>query len=258
MLPVRVCAFWCRIPSRPNFGDALTPWLVRRITGEHPIFVRPDDARSKYLVVGSILEYAVARCTVWGSGIIRRTDIVSPEAQLLAVRGPLSRARAKECGAQCPEVFGDPALLLPRFYRPSARRRRGVGVIPHYSDKPRMVGRFTTSADLRLVDIQDPVESVIEQIASCEVVASSSLHGLIVSHAYGVPALWVKFRDLECGDDSKFEDYYLSLGRTPAAPYWLDERSVEADDIRRRAEKSPPALPDLDPLWRACPFRSLS
>ena len=257
MPSLRIHAFWCRIPSRPNFGDALTPWLIRRITGVHPVFVRPEDQREKYLVVGSILDYAGPRCTVWGAGIIRRTDHVSPEAHIVAVRGPLSQARATQCGAECPETVGDPALLLPWFYRPPVRTRRGIGVIPHYSDKPRLLGRWQ-SEDLRMIDIQDPIESVIDQITACEAIASSSLHGLIVSHAYGVPALWIKFRDLEGGDDTKFEDYYLSLGSGPPEPCWVDEHTVTAANVMRRVEKDPPSLPDLEPLWRACPFRSAS
>src|SRR5207248_7521346 len=109
-------------------------------------------------------------------------------------------------------VYGDPALLLPRLYRPPAVVRHGVGVVAHYAAKPRLERRWPNSLGVRLIDVQDPIESVIDQIASCEVVASSSLHGLIVSHAYGVPALWVKFRDLPHEDDSKFHDYHLSLG----------------------------------------------
>jgi pyruvyltransferase len=251
--PVRVHAFWCRIPSRPNFGDALTPWLIQRITGLYPVFVRPDDPRHKYLVVGSILEYASALTTVWGCGIMRSTDVISPAARILAVRGPLSRDRALACGADCPEVFGDPGLLLPRFYRPSTRPQRGLGVVAHYSDKPRLERRWPPSDSLRLIDIQDPIESVIDQIVSCEAIASSSLHGLIASHAYGVPAVWVKFRDLTCGDDSKFYDYYLSLRQNPPEPYRLDDQHVDVRGVLQRVQP-PPALPDLDRLWGACPF----
>jgi pyruvyltransferase len=253
----RIRAFWCRIPSRPNFGDALTPWLIRRIGGQYPMFVRPEDLRHKYLVTGSILEYAGAGCTVWGCGIIARHDIVSPNAKILAVRGPLSRARAIDCGAECPEVFGDPALLLPCFYSSKVTKRQGVGVVTHYSDTPRLAGRWPASSALRLINIQDPIESVIDQIVACEAVASSSLHGLIVSHAYGVPAIWVKFRDPLHGDDTKFRDYYLSIGLAPPSAHWLDESCVNARVIMKRMQP-PPLLPDLRPLWRACPFRGNS
>ena len=118
----RIHAFWCRTPSRPNFGDALTPWLIRRMTGQHPTFVRPEDRREKYLVVGSIIGFAGRASTVWGSGIMNRDDQVSPDARLLAVRGPLTRARALACGADCADVYGDPATLLPRL---TARPRPG-------------------------------------------------------------------------------------------------------------------------------------
>jgi len=251
----RFYAFWCRIPSRPNFGDALTPWLVQRITGQYPVFVRPEDRRHKYFVTGSVLSYARTGCSVWGAGIMYRNDFVSPEANLLAVRGPLTRTRALECGADCPPVYGDPALLLPRFYRPGPKQRHGLGIIVHFSDRLHMLASPQDSQEIRWIDIQDPVESVIDQIASCEFVASSSLHGLIASHAYGIPAVWVKFRNLPSGDDSKFQDYFLSIGEEPPTPLWLRYDRIDCDVLAGLVRPVGMQL-DLSPLWQACPFRS--
>jgi pyruvyltransferase len=256
-VPKRVHAFWCRIPSRPNFGDALTPWLIRRLTGHHPTFVRPEDPRHKYFVTGSIMSYAGAHCSVWGCGIMNRLDYISPAAKLLAVRGPLTRARAIKCGAQCPEVYGDPALLLPRFYRRPPDERRVAGVMPHFSDMPRLAAAWRPSKELRLIDPQNPVEKVIDQIASCELVVSSSLHGIIASHAYGVPAVWVKFRDLQGGDDSKFYDYFYSIGQESMTPLRLEYDKIDPTELIIHASPPPTGF-DLEPLWRACPFRGES
>jgi pyruvyltransferase len=250
---MRTSAFWCRIPSRPNFGDALTPWLIHRLTGEYPVFVRPEDRRQKYFAAGSILGYAGTACTVWGSGIMSPDDIVAPAAKLLAVRGPLSRARALACGADCPEIYGDPALLLSRLYRPPLSKRCGIGVIGHFSDMPRLAAAWRPSDHLKLIDIQGRVESVIDQIAACEFVASSSLHGIIASHAYGVPAVWIKFRNLPSGDDSKFHDYYLSLGQDAPPPTRLAYDRLPGGALARRATL-PPTI-DVEALWQACPFR---
>jgi pyruvyltransferase len=250
----RVPAFWCRVPSRPNFGDALTPWLIHRITGAYPIFLRPDDPRPKYLVTGSIVAYATRAATVWGAGIIAATDIISSEAHLLAVRGPLTRATALACGADCPEVYGDPGLLLPRFYRPEPINPQGGGLIAHFSDRPRLGAVWQGTPGLRAIDVQDPIETVIDQVVASQFVASSSLHGLIVSHAYGVPAVWIKFRDLPAGDDSKFRDYYLSIGEDSPKPLRVAYDRADPDLLAGHA-KPPPALPDLDRLWQACPFR---
>lgn len=252
----RIHAFWCTIPSRPNFGDGLTPWLIRRLTGQHPSFVRPEDPRQKYLVTGSIVSYARENCSVWGCGILSQNDFISPAAKLLAVRGPLTRARALECGAECPAVYGDPALLLPRLYSPRPNDRRFTcGLIPHFSDMPRMNGACRSSSTLRLIDIQDPIEEVIDQIVSCEFVASSSLHGIITSHAFGIPAVWVKFRNLPSGDDSKFHDYFQSIGQASAPdPVWLEYSRVDPEYLAQWLTP-PPVNLDLEPLWQACPFR---
>jgi pyruvyltransferase len=250
----RLHAFWCRIPSRANVGDALTPWLIRRLTGTSPIFARPDSPVLKYFVSGSVASYAADRCTLWGPGIMDRTDVIDPRATVLAVRGPLTRARALDCGIDCPDVYGDPALLLPRLYRPSHARRHGIGIVPHFADKPRLAASVSASGFMRLIDVQTPVETFVDRLASCEAVASSSLHGVIISHAYGIPAVWIKFRDLPSGDDSKFHDYFLSIGEEPPEPLRLRPGELDPDVLAAHA-RAARALPDLDRLFAACPFR---
>ena len=250
-------AFWCRVPSRANFGDALTPWLIRRIAGADPVFIHPRDPRPKHIAVGSIIAYAAPGDIVWGAGILAATDRIHPRARLLAVRGPLTRARALACGADCPDIYGDPALLLPRYHRPSVRQREGVGLVAHFSDRPRLGDVWWNTETVRPIDIQGGVEAVIDQIAASRFVASSSLHGLVVSHAYGVPAVWIKFRDLPSGDDSKFRDYYLSLSEAPPEPLPVAYDRVDPDRLAERATL-PLARPDLDQLWEACPFRGVA
>lgn len=255
MLCTQIRAFWCRTPSRPNFGDALTPWLIRRLTGIYPTFTPPDHPAEKYLCVGSIIALARVGCVVWGAGIMNRTDTIAADATLLAVRGPLTRRKALDCGARCPDVLGDPAMLLPRLHPPAATVEFAVGLVPHFSDAPRLAGGSYGGA--ALVDIQAPVEQVINLITACRAVVSSSLHGLIVAHAYGIPAVWVKFRDLPSGDDVKFHDYLASVGFVGTEPVRLDEHNVDVEEVARQATL-PATAPDLDLLWESCPFRGMS
>ena len=245
-----VYAFWCR---GPNVGDALTPWIIRRLTGRVPCFAAPGAPVTKYFVTGSVAGYAGDRCVLWGPGIMSARERVSSAATLLAVRGPLTRARALDCGADCPDVLGDPALLMPRLYSPPAGAREGMGLVAHVADRSRLVA----PGPWRLIDARWPVERFIDQLTRCAFVASSSLHGLILSHAYRIPAVWIKFRDLPSGDDTKFHDHYLSLGAEPPAPSRVHASALDPHDLAERA--ACPPLPDaIERLWSSCPFREAS
>jgi hypothetical protein len=57
----------------------------------------------------------------------------------------------------------------------------------------------------------DPLE-IAKQITKCRSTISSSLHGVICSHAYGIPSAWVKFSNIIIGDDIKYKDHYASVG----------------------------------------------
>src|SRR5699024_7687362 len=54
------------------------------------------------------------------------------------------------------------------------------------------------------------IEEVVKQICSCEYILSTSLHGLIVAHAYSIPALWLKKGYIDT-DGFKFKDYFSSV-----------------------------------------------
>jgi hypothetical protein len=253
--PVPIFAFWCRYPSARNFGDALTPWLISKITGTYPVFSWPEDHVQKYLVVGSIIGYANQTTVVWGAGVLARDDEIDPDARLCAVRGPITRQRALECGAICPPVYGDPALLLPRFYAPSTLDSRAlVGIVPHYFDKPKLLAYWTPPSYCKIIDIQQRTECVIDEIASCNYILSSSLHGLIVAHAYGIPALWVRFGNNLLGDATKFQDYLLSVGQPTDDAVTLEMRSFHPESLIQRVPIAPANI-DTTALWDACPFR---
>lgn len=263
-------AFWCRAPSQGNVGDRLTPWLVRRISGRVARWV-PPRTRGAFFVTGSVIALAGPGGVVWGAGILDDTDRIHPEVELAAVRGPLTREAAMRSGVSCPEVFGDPALLVSRFL-PRGRDRVGrrPAVVPHFSDKAR--AQLGVPRGWDVVDVQAGVEEVVDRLVGAPLVASSSLHGIILSHAYGVPAAWVSFggRDgegrrpaegdgagtLPNGDDSKFHDYFLSVGLPVPPPVQVGRTGTGLESGRVRDFATVPAYsPDLDLLLDRCPFR---
>ena len=210
VFPRRHRAYWYR--GVPNLGDQLSPQILKWICGAPPIWV--DHAYSrKILSTGSILDALAPGDTVWGSGLMRDIAVTPPPGvSFLAVRGPLTRMRIR---GDVPDVYGDPALLLPAFHAPPVVKRYGVGVVPHYVDLPR-VERLDPA--IRLIDVRKPWSEVVSQIRECEVILSSSLHGLIVAEAYGIPAGWIRISDRVLGGRFKFNDHYLGTGRDETRP----------------------------------------
>ena len=106
-----------------------------------------------------------------------------------------------------------------------------------------------------VVDLNWPVDRVIQSITSAEAVLSSSLHGLIAADAYGIPSLWVEFSDKVWGAGFKFRDYQLSLGG-PVHEALRISNSVTVTDCISKAEPRTVEL-DMDEIIRRCPTKSM-
>jgi hypothetical protein len=248
-------AFWA---ISNNVGDAYAAWLLRKISGELPAWGAPGDAA--FMLSGSVLNHAVAGTISWGCGLASLKDEVHPQADIRAVRGPLTRYIALASGAKCPAVFGDAAMVAPRLYTPvDSKRHSRLGIVPHYVDQLRAASWFQqheAAAELngiKLINVFLGVEEFIEQIASCEYVLSSSLHGLVFAHAYGIPAGWIRIGDSIGGDGTKYRDHLLSVGAEPYEPLDLRSGWPEPKELFRFQPPQPATPFDDAALWEALP-----
>ncbi|MCE0760335.1 polysaccharide pyruvyl transferase family protein [Marinobacter sp. G11] len=246
-----------------NWGDKLNPVLARMISGKnvvHAFDVFPTSDRPIYYMIGSSLEHAQRKkAVVWGVGFISEEQgIEQAPAAVHAVRGYRSMERLQQLGIECPDVVGDPAFLLPRYYKPrDIGRRYKVGVIPHcYELDLPCVQPGALPEDSLLIDITGGVFDVIDQICSCDEIISSSLHGLICAEAYGVPSQWVKLSERPIGDGFKYHDFYSSIGKQVDGPISI-RSGEEWLPLLGQSELpvSPTRLDGLnDRLLNACPF----
>jgi pyruvyltransferase len=229
-----------------NWGDKLNPILIQHISGQKVIYTK-KAGHFKYIVVGSILHYADDKSEVWGAGLISSNHKPRGNPKIHAVRGPLTRKRLLELGHDCPEIYGDPALLYPRYYNPKIEKKYELGIIPHYKDKENSWVRNKKGA--KVIDIQGPLNKVVDEVCSCEAIISSSLHGIIMADAYGIPGYWVKLSDKLVGGDFKFRDYCMSVGREPIALI-LTNTNIEEQFFDYKINI------DLGKLMNACPFKN--
>lgn len=251
--------------TKENYGDVLGPYLVEKISGKEVIFAWPkkfsiiDYFNPIYVTIGSVLSNVNHKCIVWGSGIIS-LDIPIKNAKFLAVRGPQTRNFLLHLGYEVPEIYGDPALLLPHYYNPNVTKKYTYGIAPHYNDWKKVNLWFSNRNDILIIDMMtNDIESKTNEFLQCERIISSSLHGVIIAHAYGIPAVWQKFSDKVFGDDIKYQDYFESVNLKFYQPE-IQEK-IYSDAEMERLFQDLPNLPEAkkleslrDGLMRVCPF----
>lgn len=201
-----IYATWC---ISNNIGDLLTPWLIEKITGQTPLYVPYEVCFPKYMVSGSILNHACKYTTVWGAGIASHKDNIDSNIDCISVRGPLT-ARIVRLQTGIPvEIVGDSAWLMPRFYAPEiCDKRYKAGIVPHYLHQAE-VSEWIGDRNIKLINVFDAPEKFVKDLCNCDVIYSSSLHGLVIADAYGVPSRWIECTAKLGGDGMKFYDHLI-------------------------------------------------
>ena len=209
----------------PNFGDAISATVVAHVSGRSVAHAGPG--RAELIAIGSLMHvvrknYADGRShrpILWGTGqlghvnrdFLRHVDIA-------LLRGPLS---ASLLGFEH-DHFGDPGLLVADALGARLERGDHVGIVPHHTlqNDPELHALVAREPRLRLIDVAGDAAEVCRQIGSCAHVVSSSLHGLIVADAYGVPSTWL---DPVGQNRFKYHDYAASVGRPLRLPFTLED-----------------------------------
>lgn len=192
----------------PNFGDELNPFILE--SAEVNQFEWSPAADADFIIAGSILEHLPPHWagTVCGAGQLHeKSRIDLSKATVLGLRGKLTLERVKGVKNSQDVVLGDPALLVPAWIR-QYQGKWDLGVIPHWSDRE-LLKRYPYG---HFIDVRKPPLEVVEDIAKCKRVISSSLHGIIVADAYGIPRQaelypGIKLRPEHEGTDFKYRDY---------------------------------------------------
>lgn len=252
-----------RIMSR-NWGDDINYFFLKKLW--HKAIVCYDYSslahrfkRDNYLVIGSSLTLLCNKQSiVWGAGVIDDAEeLPAYPKKILAVRGPLSRQYLLDRGIECPAVYGDPALLVPKVYHPSVTKKYKLGIIPHYSDYDSpLLDKLKQDPGILFIRMEGYRQwtDVVDLILSCETIASSSLHGLILSEAYHIPNCWIEIKGGLLGGHFKFHDFFLSIGRDRALPLQITSETTK-ESLNVALDSWLAGSIDLEPLIKQSPFR---
>lgn len=168
--------------AKKNFGDLLSNLLLDK-------FVRLNHERAEavdanLVIVGSILEHLPDhwRGIVAGAGKLHEhSKIKLHHAKILAMRGPLS---AK--GFKGNVVLADPGLLADEIV-PLQDKEYNLGLVPHWSDTELEKNPIFLRYNPKIIRVDDHPIKAITEISQCRKIVSSSLHGIVLADAFGIP-----------------------------------------------------------------------
>ena len=243
-----------------NFGDMLAPVIVAALTGRSVGYRHVNQLGSRLITAGTIGQAQCrGRVHVWGAGFSGQDDQhFSPaggplrggvlrrsllQFKVHAARGPYSADVLRSSGFTVPDVHGDPVWLLPSIWPARTEKQYELGVVLHISETdddseileeaplvryqipPDMVGSVKLIT-MRTGRDMDSIRRKVDEFTSCKRILSTSLHGMVMAEAYGIPCAVFDFHDGDstfietdddtCALDHRMRDFYAGLGQSHA------------------------------------------
>lgn len=242
--------FYC---TDANFGDAMSPMVVAKLSGQEvrpagmwnadmmaigSVFYRGDyfmvdthHAGLKHQLKAAMFDFrrnTSRPISVWGSGFLQYPTFQDSHSmrslKVFALRGLHTRKILESFELMRPDekiAYGDPGLLFADLFDIRAKPKYDVGIVPHKFDSDqgwnsKLEDAFNrVGINAKVIDVTDNPLKVVSEIAKCEKIISSSLHGLIVADSLGIPNLHMTISTLGHSQrdyELKFQDYYSAFG----------------------------------------------
>lgn len=226
------------IPYGNNFGDEIGPLVSKKLVEDHfnckgdslPVWNLAKKGARKgtcLFSLGSIFHMVKDGDHVWGTGVNPTWQRQVPgNLNIHAVRGPYTEDFLRARGVIKESVgHGDPGLLLPLMFPTSINREseNQFCFVAHAQDKDIVNGlaiqKERLSPEVHVIHAQARLPQVVESMLTCSHIASTSLHGLILADAFGIPSRWFQFpksKTEKTEGHFKYQDYYSTIGRDNA------------------------------------------
>lgn len=154
---------------------------------------------------------------IWGSGFWHdnnKSKLFRNNLDVRALRGAKSQQKLYDLTGTFYDVpLADGGLLIDQLFDVQVKKEYRMGLILHmYHQDNDIIKKICDRNDINIINIKQPPANVGIEIAKCETIISSSLHGLVFSDALHVPNLHISIGKGLPEGNFKFEDYYSSYG----------------------------------------------
>lgn len=240
MKDIRIC-----YTERKNIGDAINPYIIKEVFNMNPVCTNMVDCEitgigsglRRFFVLpksaGNIINIIKGHLNpkpviIWSAGFLNTPTgkewTTRRQVKLASTRGELSKQYIEKItNKKFDSTTGDAGLLASKLIATPVVKKYSVGIILHDRDRNLEIVQQMNSAikNSVVIDVTGGVMETLAQIASCETIISSSLHGLILADSFHIPNMHIKLSNRLAGDGFKFDDYYSAYG--------LRDKVIEVD-----------------------------
>lgn len=218
----------------PNMGDILNEMITKdifgvNITRSNSIFDADftgigsflgafyNNMSPKQVLKKHFLDLKNNQTVIWSSGFIEYPKSLEVPMKknivVSSVRGELTKKRIEKIlNKKLDITTGDGGLLASELVK-RVPKKYEIGVIPHYKEfNDNNFASMRGNSKFKFINLRDEPYQVVKEIAECNYILSSSLHGLIVADSFNIPNLRLVASSNLLGDGYKFDDYYSSFG----------------------------------------------
>lgn len=267
-------------PDIPNMGDLLNKYMLEDVFN---ISVNRTSLKNCNLIaIGSTLDHIVYypklkdklkqkisnmfndNVHIWGTGFIRGnakldSSLIYKNIYVHALRGNLTKSRMERLlGKKLDVPLGDGGLLAQKWLGYYPEKKYSVGIVPHFKEQTNTnVDRLLKSYENSVfIDLKDTPIDVVKKIGECELIISSSLHGMIVADSFHIPNIHITLTNSMFGDGNKYNDYMsayniqhtpfdCSDGSVPDIKTIKDNYKIDSDIVEQKKQQLFECFPKL-------------
>ncbi|ORY13775.1 hypothetical protein LY90DRAFT_518137 [Neocallimastix californiae] len=192
--------------GKPNAGDYFAIYLANKLK---------INERSSLAIMGNILSVNLIKDTkyFWGCSSTNGKDpLIKDVNRYYAVGGNKTLNILRKFGDISNIVICNPALLASFLYKPTVHKKYKICILSHWQDYELL--KDYASNEINIIHMQTTdIELILDKINECQFSISTSLHGLVFSHSYGIKSIKLNLNDRKNKAAFKYEDYYSSINK---------------------------------------------
>lgn len=191
--------------GRINFGDAINGIIWNEVLPN--VFDNNEDV--VFVGIGTLINNYLYKWTsgsririIFGTGVgyTNSPPQLDDSFIIYCLRGPLS---AWKLGLPSELAITDPAILISKIVKSVSSKSYKTSYMPHFYNSGKGWEIACKELDIHYIDPSAPIENVLADINSSEVLLTEAMHGAIVADSLRVP--WVP---IVTADNISIEKWY--------------------------------------------------